>query len=129
MLKVKGVKCDIALLRGKIFYGWWCILPKGYRRLRDYGFLHGYAKKQLAREQLVLRGVVVVSTPRPGETIPLPVCGHTSVTGIRPDAVELEIEQSLCEDAVELRAILVPEALLLDTTGIAVGTGVHHELC
>lgn len=37
------------------------VLPKGFRRARDYGFLHGNAKKKLALIQLVLK--VVTPTP------------------------------------------------------------------
>lgn len=39
-------------------------LPKGFRRVRDYGFLHGNAKKQLHSIQLCLR----VVTPCPTDT-------------------------------------------------------------
>ncbi len=43
------------------------ILPKGLRRVRDYGFLHGNARKTLKMLQMVLRAKVPVqtSTPRP----------------------------------------------------------------
>jgi hypothetical protein len=34
------------------------VLPRGFRRVRDYGFLHGNAKKLLVLVQLVLRVVV-----------------------------------------------------------------------
>lgn len=39
------------------------VLPKGFRRARDYGFLHGRAKKTLVRLQLLLR----VRLPEPVE--------------------------------------------------------------
>ena len=41
------------------------VLPKGFRRVRDYGFLHGNAKKLLSLVQLVLKVVIDVLTPRP----------------------------------------------------------------
>jgi hypothetical protein len=31
------------------------VLPRGFRRVRDYGFLHPNAKRQLQRVQLILR--------------------------------------------------------------------------
>ena len=31
------------------------VLPKGFRRVRDYGFLHGNAKRTLQRIQLMLK--------------------------------------------------------------------------
>lgn len=41
------------------------VLPRGFRRVRDYGFLHGNAKKLLALIQLVLRVMIEPSPPRP----------------------------------------------------------------
>jgi hypothetical protein len=41
------------------------VLPKGFRRVRDYGFLHGNAKRLLRLVQLTLR--VVIDTLRPKE--------------------------------------------------------------
>jgi hypothetical protein len=43
------------------------VLPKGFRRVRDYGFLHGNAKKLLSLVQLVLHVVIeaVQQRPRP----------------------------------------------------------------
>jgi hypothetical protein len=42
-------------------------LPKGFRRARDYGFLHGNAKKLLTLIQIVLKAIVPVKieTERP----------------------------------------------------------------
>jgi len=34
------------------------VLPKGFRRVRDYGFLHGNAKKLLFLVQLILHVVI-----------------------------------------------------------------------
>lgn len=36
------------------------VLPKGFRRVRDYGFLHGNAKKRLRRIQLYLKVVIPI---------------------------------------------------------------------
>ena len=41
------------------------VLPKGFRRVRDYGFLHGNAKQRLILVQLVLRVVIDARPPRP----------------------------------------------------------------
>jgi len=40
------------------------VLPKGFRRIRDYGFLHGNAKKTLKLVQLVLRVIIEIISPR-----------------------------------------------------------------
>ena len=52
------------------------VLPKGFRRVRDYGFLHGNAKTRLALVRYVLRLVVAVLTPRPRPQFTCPKC-HT----------------------------------------------------
>lgn len=43
------------------------VLPKGFRRVRDYGFLHGNAKKLLFLVQLILHVLIkgIESRPRP----------------------------------------------------------------
>ena len=43
------------------------VLPKGFRRVRDYGFLHGNAKRLLKRVQWLLRVTIptLPKTPRP----------------------------------------------------------------
>jgi len=41
------------------------VLPKGFRRVRDYGFLHGNAKKTLQLIQLLLK--VMIDPPKPKE--------------------------------------------------------------
>jgi hypothetical protein len=57
-------KIDYRTLRGEDFL--WLVLqhvlPKGFRRLRDYGFLHGNAKKMLSLLQMVLQ-VLIESCP------------------------------------------------------------------
>jgi len=50
------------------------VLPKGFRRVRDYGFLHGNAKTRLALVRYVLRVVVAVLTSRPRPTFTCPKC-------------------------------------------------------
>ena len=50
------------------------VLPKGFRRLREYGLLHGNAKKLLALVQLVLKVVIEVTTPRPRPVFTCPTC-------------------------------------------------------
>ena len=49
------------------------VLPKGFRRVRDYGFLHGNARKLLLRIQLMLR-VLIDAQPTPAR--PLFKCPH-----------------------------------------------------
>jgi hypothetical protein len=41
------------------------VLPKGFRRVRDYGFLHGNAKKLLHLVQLVLQVIIQAALRRP----------------------------------------------------------------
>jgi hypothetical protein len=50
------------------------VLPKGFRRVRDYGFLHGNAKKLLSLVQLVLQVLIQACAPRPRPAFPCPVC-------------------------------------------------------
>lgn len=61
------------------------VLPKGYRRVRDYGFLHGNAKRLLKIVQLLLS--VRLPTPEPRSTRPFRCrdCGQPmTVIGIIP---------------------------------------------
>lgn len=51
------------------------VLPKGFRRARDYGFLHGNAKKTLQRLQLILRVRVPVKVPILRKVRHCPCCG------------------------------------------------------
>ena len=41
------------------------VLPKGFRRVRDYGFLHGNARKRLSLVQLILKVVINIQPLRP----------------------------------------------------------------
>jgi hypothetical protein len=50
------------------------VLPKGFRRARDYGFLHGNAKKLLTLIQLVLQVLIQACATRSRPTFPCPIC-------------------------------------------------------
>jgi hypothetical protein len=50
------------------------VLPKGFRRVRDYGFLHGNAKKLLSLVQLVLHVFVESCAPRTRPIFKCPKC-------------------------------------------------------
>jgi hypothetical protein len=50
------------------------VLPKGFRRVRDYGFLHGRAKKLLFLVQYILKVLIQASSARPRPTFKCPVC-------------------------------------------------------
>lgn len=48
------------------------VLPKGFRRSRNYGFLHGNAKRTLRRLQLLLKVVIapIITSPKKGVCCP-----------------------------------------------------------
>jgi len=50
------------------------VLPKGFRRARDYGFLHGNAKKLLSLVQLVLQVLIHAWAQRPRPVFKCPRC-------------------------------------------------------
>jgi hypothetical protein len=50
------------------------VLPKGFRRVRDYGFLHSNAKKLLSLVQLILHVVIEVIKQRPRPVFKCPCC-------------------------------------------------------
>ncbi len=60
-------KIDYRTLKGEDFL--WLVLqhvlPKGFRRVRDYGFLHANAKKLLSLVQMVLQVLIKSATLRP----------------------------------------------------------------
>jgi Putative transposase/Transposase zinc-binding domain len=60
------------------------VLPKGFRRARDYGFLHGNAKALLKIVQWVLKVVVAPARPKP-----VSICRHCGgilvVEGYQPE--------------------------------------------
>lgn len=51
------------------------VLPKGFRRVRDYGFLHGNAKRILQRLQLILKVTVPEIEMKPRKEHNCPCCG------------------------------------------------------
>jgi hypothetical protein len=60
------------------------VLPKGFRRVRDYGFLHSNAKKLLTLVQLILRVVTSVVKLRPRPVFKCSCCQSPMViTGFR----------------------------------------------
>ncbi len=50
------------------------VLPKGFRRVRDYGFLHGNAKKTLSLVQLILQVIVNGESIRSRPVFKCPRC-------------------------------------------------------
>jgi len=50
------------------------VLPKGFRRVRDYGFLHSNAKKLLSLVQLILHVVINGIKQRPRPVFKCPYC-------------------------------------------------------
>ena len=50
------------------------VLPKGFRRVRDYGFLHANAKKLLSLVQMVLHVLIESCAPRTRPIIKCPKC-------------------------------------------------------
>ncbi len=63
------------------------VLPRGFRRVRDFGFLHGNAKKTLSFIQLILKVVLVCNEPRPRPLFKCTQCGGPmSIIGFIPPA-------------------------------------------
>jgi hypothetical protein len=61
------------------------VLPKGLRRARDYGFLHGNAKQLLKTVQWILRVALPEQLKRAKAIFKCPHCnGHMSVTRMTP---------------------------------------------
>lgn len=54
------------------------VLPKGFRRVRDYGFLHGNAKKLLSLIQMILHVLIQAHSLRPRPAFICPHC-HTAM--------------------------------------------------
>ena len=50
------------------------VLPRGFRRVRDYGFLHGNAKRLLSLVQLILRVMIETNPLRPRPFFKCPHC-------------------------------------------------------
>ena len=65
------------------------VLPKGFRRVRDYGFLHGNAKKMLSLVQLVLHVIITGVQNRPRPVFKCPCCKSSMIVlGFRQSAWE-----------------------------------------
>ncbi len=61
------------------------VLPKGFRRVRDYGFLHGNAKKTLQLIQWVLKVIIDRPKPTPRPSFKCSQCGEPmSIVGFIP---------------------------------------------
>jgi len=64
-------------------------LPKGFRRVRDYGFLHSNAKKLLFLVQLILHVRIMDIPPRPRPCFKCPCCKSPMIIlGFRLGALE-----------------------------------------
>jgi hypothetical protein len=65
------------------------VLPRGFRRVRDYGFLHSNAKKLLIVVQLILRVFLEVIKERPRPVFKCPCCQTPMfILGFRYPALE-----------------------------------------
>ena len=63
------------------------VLPKGFRRVRDYGFLHGNAKRTLRLIQTLLRVLIVTPTSKDRPSFSCPRCQQPlSIIGFRAPA-------------------------------------------
>ena len=61
------------------------VLPKGFRRVRDYGFLHSNAGKLLFLVQLILHVQIKKMVPRPRPVFKCPCCKSAMyIVGFRP---------------------------------------------
>ena len=74
-------KTEYRTLRGETFLYLLLqhVLPKGFRRVRDYGFLHGNAKRLLKLVQWVLRAPVFTGKTQPKPTVVCSQC-HAPMT-------------------------------------------------
>lgn len=61
------------------------VLPTGFRRVRDYGFLHGNARSSLIRVQWFLNVAIIAPLARPRPPLGCPHCGEPMrLTGFVP---------------------------------------------
>ncbi|WP_462271364.1 IS91 family transposase [Desulfobacter sp.] len=61
------------------------VLPRGFRRVRDYGFLHGNAKKLLFLVQMILQVRIMATVRRARPVFKCPHCGKPmKILGIKP---------------------------------------------
>lgn len=64
------------------------VLPKGFRRVRDYGFLHSNAKQLLVLVQLVLRVVIQILSPKTRSVFKCPHCqAPMQISGFRQQSM------------------------------------------
>ncbi len=64
------------------------VLPKGFRRVRDYGFLHSNAKQLLVLVQLVLRVVIQILSPKTRPVFKCPHCqAPMQISGFRQQSM------------------------------------------
>ena len=50
------------------------VMPTGFRRVRDYGFLHANAKRLLTLLQIVLRVIIPPTSMRAARPFTCPLC-------------------------------------------------------
>ena len=55
------------------------VLPKGFRRVRDFGFLHGNAKKLLLLVQMILKVIIIQPERKPRPSYRCESCGTPMV--------------------------------------------------
>jgi hypothetical protein len=64
------------------------VLPKGFRRVRDYGILHSNARKLRSLVQMILHAIVKQLKPRPRPAFKCPCCQASMVVvGFRRDFI------------------------------------------
>ncbi len=65
------------------------VLPKGFRRSRDYGFLHGNAKKRLQLLQLILQVKLPVKLEAPRPLFECPKCKEPMLFYLSGTAIQI----------------------------------------
>jgi hypothetical protein len=78
------------------------VLPRGFRRVRDYGFLHPNAKRQLQRVQLILKMEIAPKVLEKKEIL-CQVC-KKAVTVVLVNAKKIPL---LFRDAVALQKTII----------------------
>lgn len=67
------------------------VLPRGFRRVRDYGFLHANAKTLLQRIQLILR--VKLNVDIPAAVMACKECSHPlKIIGVYPERIPIRFQ-------------------------------------
>ncbi len=65
------------------------VLPRGFRRVRDYGFLHGNAKRLLKLIQLILHVMLEATQPRKRPVFKCPCCkASMAITAFRRPSLQ-----------------------------------------